>query len=547
MAADQGFPDAQLNYGGALARGRGVPLDLHEAAHYFKLAADQGHSVAQFNYALALWKGNGIAVDLPGAAHYFKLAADQGLSQAQLNYALAVFLGRGVPVDLRSAAQYFKLAADQNDLAAQFNYGKALFDGAGVAVDHRGAARYFKVAADRGMPIAQLYYGFVLSEGRGVALDVRTAALYFKAAADMGLPAAQLAFAVALFNGRGVPPDPVVASLYFKAVADQGGSPDWGAFIVTQTGGFPRALVCAVLALAARLDFGAARALLADATDELSIALRESLAERLVRREEFAVSPSVFSFVRRAELPAVRVAVGRLRPGAVGPEESRAVRKALAEGALMFLDIFGIPNPDLGECESEEETAKRFLASALREGSLFMRANEGLRLLPTRVIGHFDRLFHGFLSYACLLQFTVETLRERWADGDSVFRGFAEGGRALSEKCRAAVGEVVVWPAFASASRERGRVVREFVKGREGILFEIVLNSGSIVAKLGVPGTEQSDVLIAAESAFRVEGVSEFVVEGGEWAVPCVKLTWAGAWSDGNIDRAPAELLMPRA
>ena len=42
IAADQGVPTAQLNYGYFLSRGFGVSVDLTEAARYYKLDADQG-------------------------------------------------------------------------------------------------------------------------------------------------------------------------------------------------------------------------------------------------------------------------------------------------------------------------------------------------------------------------------------------------------------------------------------------------------------------------------------------------------------------------
>jgi TPR repeat protein len=56
------------------------------AAHYYKLSADQGFANAQFNYGVCLETGSGIEMNKSLAAHYFKLAADQGHPQARLRY-----------------------------------------------------------------------------------------------------------------------------------------------------------------------------------------------------------------------------------------------------------------------------------------------------------------------------------------------------------------------------------------------------------------------------------------------------------------------------
>jgi hypothetical protein len=71
----------------------------------------------------------------------------------------------------------------------------------------------------------------------------------------------------------------------------------------------------------------------------------------------------------------------------------------------------------------------------------------------------------------------------------------------------------------------------------------MVLGSGSIAAKLD--GAAESDVLIAAGSAFTVVNVGEFMSETGGSGVPFVKLVWAGAWSDAQIERRLADLLLP--
>jgi TPR repeat protein len=48
------------------AEGEGVSKDLEGAAHHYKLAADQGYADAQNNYGLCLHHSHGISKDLKG-------------------------------------------------------------------------------------------------------------------------------------------------------------------------------------------------------------------------------------------------------------------------------------------------------------------------------------------------------------------------------------------------------------------------------------------------------------------------------------------------
>ena len=50
MEAAQGIGQARFNYGLYLANGSGVPRNVTEAAHYYKMAAEQIQAEAQFNY-----------------------------------------------------------------------------------------------------------------------------------------------------------------------------------------------------------------------------------------------------------------------------------------------------------------------------------------------------------------------------------------------------------------------------------------------------------------------------------------------------------------
>jgi TPR repeat protein len=43
-----------------------------------KQQADQGDAIAQWQYGLCLYDGKGVSIDMRNAAHYFKLSNDQG-------------------------------------------------------------------------------------------------------------------------------------------------------------------------------------------------------------------------------------------------------------------------------------------------------------------------------------------------------------------------------------------------------------------------------------------------------------------------------------
>jgi hypothetical protein len=55
--ADQGNGVGQFRYGHCLEYGKGIPVDLIEAARCFKLSADQGNPNGQFNYGVCLEYG----------------------------------------------------------------------------------------------------------------------------------------------------------------------------------------------------------------------------------------------------------------------------------------------------------------------------------------------------------------------------------------------------------------------------------------------------------------------------------------------------------
>lgn len=89
------------------------------AAVLYRELADAGNSTAQTRLAWAYEAGRGVAMDLQEAARRFELAADAGNPEAQ--YALAVMLrtGRGRVADVPQSLAWLQKAAAQNHPAAK--------------------------------------------------------------------------------------------------------------------------------------------------------------------------------------------------------------------------------------------------------------------------------------------------------------------------------------------------------------------------------------------------------------------------------------------
>jgi TPR repeat protein len=61
------------------AKGRGVPQNFYEAAHWYYLAAQRGHGGAQFELGLMYNKGEGLRRDFVLAYFWLNLSASQAI------------------------------------------------------------------------------------------------------------------------------------------------------------------------------------------------------------------------------------------------------------------------------------------------------------------------------------------------------------------------------------------------------------------------------------------------------------------------------------
>jgi hypothetical protein len=144
MSADQNNSAGESNYGLCLEYGKGVSIDLREAAKYYKMSADQGFGPAENHYALALEFGKETERNLPEAAVFYGRAADHGHSDAQNNFGFCLEYGLGIEADFVRAARYYDLAAQQKHPAGEYNFARCLEAGRGLDVNLKLAAEYYQ-------------------------------------------------------------------------------------------------------------------------------------------------------------------------------------------------------------------------------------------------------------------------------------------------------------------------------------------------------------------------------------------------------------------
>ncbi|CAN7194058.1 peptidoglycan-binding protein [Rhizobium sp. LjRoot30] len=149
-AAVNGDPAALFEIGARYTEGRGVAVDLAEAAKWYQRAADKGFAPAQYRIANLYEKGTGVERDLAKAKSYYQQAADKGNASAMHN--LAVLLATGVEgkPDFDAAVSWFVKAADLGVADSQFNLAILYARGNGVKQDLEQSYKWFAIAAKDG-------------------------------------------------------------------------------------------------------------------------------------------------------------------------------------------------------------------------------------------------------------------------------------------------------------------------------------------------------------------------------------------------------------
>ncbi|HET7413770.1 MAG TPA: peptidoglycan-binding protein, partial [Pararhizobium sp.] len=121
VAAQKGEPNALFEIGARYTEGRGVDVDLTEAAKWYKAAAERGLAPAEYRLANFYEKGSGVARDASAAHDWYEKAAGQGNVSAMHNLAVLFAMGKDGKPDYATAAKWFRKAAEHGVKDSQFN------------------------------------------------------------------------------------------------------------------------------------------------------------------------------------------------------------------------------------------------------------------------------------------------------------------------------------------------------------------------------------------------------------------------------------------
>jgi hypothetical protein len=217
-------------------------------------------------------------------------------------------------------------------------------------------------------------------------------------------------------------------------------------------------------------------------------------------------------------------------------------------GALLSLPT------DLLSCNSIKDIIPLIFKMYSLDSKLYRNVNHFMRKFPISLINKFMKELHGFLSYIYLLQSSI-AYRSRFfplVSDVTVYRGISRCSPTLASLYESMIGELVVWPAFTSTSRNREFVIHSFLRGEQSILFDINLSPGDVVADITddsvFPGEEE--FLISASSAFIVVSVDKIIVEKLEQGatihleIPHVTLKYSLGWHDFEIDTPPPHFII---
>lgn len=249
---------ATFNLARAHHLGDGVPQDLGEAEHLYRLAAasddkvveehvslvlrswgyapeevlwleraEAGDVKAQVRLAYAYSSGEGAPRDAGAAVRWNREAAQGGHGLAANNLACLYEAGDGVARDQAEANRWFEIAVERESRPGQYNLSLNLLDGKNVPRDVERAIALLKAASDGGYAkaaykLAQLYR---TGEIEGVEKDEYNAREFDLVAYRLGHPMSILEVGHSYETGKDGRYDPATARLYYKRAA-KSGDPD---------------------------------------------------------------------------------------------------------------------------------------------------------------------------------------------------------------------------------------------------------------------------------------------------------------------------------
>ena len=149
-AALKGDPTAAYEVGVRFAEGKGIAVNLDEAAKWYDRAAQAGVVPATFRLGTFYEKGLSVKKDVDIARRYYLQAAERGNAKAMHNLAVLDADGGGKGANYKSASQWFRKAADRGVADSQFNLGILYARGIGVEQNLAESFKWFSLAATQG-------------------------------------------------------------------------------------------------------------------------------------------------------------------------------------------------------------------------------------------------------------------------------------------------------------------------------------------------------------------------------------------------------------
>jgi localization factor PodJL len=149
-AAMKGDASAAYEIGLRFAEGKGVPVNLDEAAKWYDRAANAGVVPAIFRLGTFYEKGLAVKKDIDIARRYYVQAAERGNAKAMHNLAVLDADGGGKGANYQGAAQWFRKAADRGVADSQYNLGILYARGIGVDQNLAESFKWFSLAAAQG-------------------------------------------------------------------------------------------------------------------------------------------------------------------------------------------------------------------------------------------------------------------------------------------------------------------------------------------------------------------------------------------------------------
>ncbi len=149
-------------------------------------AIARGDSTAEYEAGLRYLEGRGVAVNLEEAARWLDRAAKTGLAPAQFRLGSLYEKGQGVRKDLETARKLYMAASEKGNAKAMHNLAVLHAEGIDGKPNYKVAAQWFRKGADRGIADSQYNLGILYARGIGIEQNLVESYKWFALAANQG-------------------------------------------------------------------------------------------------------------------------------------------------------------------------------------------------------------------------------------------------------------------------------------------------------------------------------------------------------------------------